>query len=169
MRQKIVAATDGIGRFKCVNELSKSALNAGITRQSVVGMRLWDFVDAAAASPIREKFAACLLDGTDQHYRLTSKVHNTTEHWETHLMRCEGAEMVAVSVEVFPGLESEITTDDRRVLCCLAEDMPIEDIGCAMGISGSCIGVRLKRLRDKVGVRTNHGLLGWAMRHGIIS
>lgn len=132
-------------------------------RGDVIGCRLWDYSTPSDAAVIQRHFSECLLHGTEPEYEAASvSRHGAVERWGCRLLPCSGAEIIAVSHEVFADSRVEqIPPEDRRLLGFLCDDMPVEDIAMELACPPSTIASRLRRLRERCGVRTNHGLVAW--------
>lgn len=169
MRQFAVAAADVFGNFVCISEPSIGAKKGGVeTSDHVRGKKFWDFVDAESATQIRESFLRCLIDQERQHFLNTSSINGHVEHWETTMMPCHGAEVIACSHEIIQPAGIELTSEDRVIISRLADDQTIDQIAAAMKVPSNTIASRLKRIRDRLTINTNHGLVAFCLRYGVL-
>lgn len=169
MRQLLVGAVDCHGRFKAINAISSAARLSGFRREDVIGKHLWDFGQSADDTDlIRRKVAECLFDGQEPQYSLRSHIDGREEHWKCTLIPVDGCAMMCVSREMFPKRTIHVGDDDLRVLQMLIDDKSVAEIADAIGCSPNTLSMQLKRLRDRCGVRTNHGLVAWTIRYGVI-
>lgn len=167
MQQIIVAAADKHGRFVAFNTTSVAAQAAGVQPGDILGKQLWDFSESKAQAEIKSHFSKCLLDGTRADYDVTSVIGGRAETWRVQLLPAPGADVIAISHEVQP-VTAELTSEEIHLVELLASDHTINEIATELAIPESTAGSRVKRLRHKCGVRTNHGLVAQCGREGLI-
>jgi DNA-binding NarL/FixJ family response regulator len=168
MNRQYVAATGNIhGMFTAVNRPSRAAISAGITRENILGKTIWDFGDDVLEQEIRDNFARCLMDGSEVHYKTSSHIQGVTEHWDCRIMPAPETAVLIVAEEFFDDTP-DMTAEDVQIISYLDQDLTVHQIGLAMHICDTTAASKLYRLRTKCGVQTNHGLLSWAARRGVI-
>jgi DNA-binding CsgD family transcriptional regulator len=167
MSQSLVALFDVRGTFLDVSNLSRGAELAGMDNASVIGKKIWDFAPPHAVAPIKQAFAECLFSGTPQTYDTVSEINGVREHWRTVIFASRGSEVVAFSQEMHTPTSIMLSHDDMSLLRDLADDMTVDEIAARDGHSASTMSSRLKRLRDKCGVKTTHGLVSWSYRYAV--
>lgn len=168
MRQLIVAAANQHGQFVAINSPSKAAREGGMSDADIIGRRIWDFCPPPDSRKVREAFAECLIDGRTPRYTITSEIKGRVEHWDNVLIPVRDAAVIAVAREVFPGKTVDVTPDETSTLRLMLNDNSVEQIAEAMRVQPGAMGQRLKRLREKCGVHTNHGLVAWCIRYGVL-
>ncbi|CAB4191495.1 PAS fold-4 [uncultured Caudovirales phage] len=168
MRQLVVAAANQHGQFVAINAPSIAAKSGGISEANIIGRRFWDFCPSSDSRKIRDAFAECLIDGRTPRYTITSEIKGRVEHWDNVLIPVRDAAVIAVAREVFPGKTVEVTPDEISTLKLMLDDNSVEQIAEAMQVQPGTMGQRLKRLREKCGVHTNHGLVAWCIRYGVL-
>lgn len=167
IRQHMVAAVDIHGAFVAIDRLSRAASRSGAKLSDVIGKKLWDFSAPSSAAVILKNFSDCLIHQKETEYTVSSTIGDKTEHWQCRLKPCPSAAVMSFAAEVLPESFTPFTQDERRILSLLVEDMPIDEIAEQMGVNNSTMGSRMRRLREKCGCRTNHGLVAWCGRYGV--
>ena len=154
------------GEFVALSGLSVGARKAGLTREAVVGEKIWGYSHSREA---KVAFLECLTSGSEPTFQTTTVLGGVTEHWESRFIRCDNpAEILIVATEVFPGEVPAVSEGDLRIITGLCCDMPIADVALQEGISQAAMHSRLFRLREKFGAQTNTGLVLSAIRLGVI-
>ncbi len=163
-----MSAVDFRGNFLAISDVSRAAADSGLTSEQVVGSKLWDFNDPDTSETIRRTFAKCLIENERQRITLKSTINGQEEYWANDYLPCHGAEILVHSREVLAPEVIDVTDDDRRMLHLLSDDFTVKEIAAEFGVSTSSIGSRLQRLRDKCSVKTNHGLVAYCLKYGLL-
>jgi DNA-binding CsgD family transcriptional regulator len=166
--QTLVSAADFRGNFVAISNMSIAAKKGGLKEHQALGHPLWDFnPDPKHVETIRTAFAKCVIDQERQDYEISSAIGGRYEHWKVVMLPCHGAEVVCYAVEVAPP-DIALSDADKSILDQLANDMTLKDIAAAAGVSDGTVAAQCNRLREKCGVATNHGLIAFAARVGLL-
>lgn len=150
--------------------MSKAAEKSGITIADVVEKRFWHWHNDANGRVIRQNIAECLFSGGPVTFDLTSRVAEIVEHWTVRLTLVPTTRnILCVAVQRFPGVVAVLTRQQVQLLEWMADDTPYAEMAERLKISESALHQRLKTLRRKIGVQTNHGLMIAAGRHGLLT
>lgn len=163
-RQISVSSIDKNGKFVTLSSVSHGASGAGLNRSDVIGRRAADFTGDEERDEFRRLLSECLIEGEPQEFFSRTSVGGHVEHWHTTLEACHGAEVIMVGREIIPPSLVVLTEPEKQLLTLLIQDRSIEEIAEFLESSPAAISSRLIRLRGKVGCRTTHGLVAWAVR-----
>ena len=150
-----------------LSEVSEAVGQSGVRRKDVIGRNLWTFHDSATAAEIRQKLARCIVKQEEQRFVTVSTAGNIQETWTVHILPCvEPASAVVVGSLVHG--PADISAEDRELLYALSHDQTTDDYARNRGLSRDAVHTRLRRLRARFHVKSTPGLIGVAMRLGLI-
>lgn len=168
-KQLALSALDIWGTFVNFLAPSRAAISNGLTRDKIIGTRPWDFADGhQEASRMEDAFSRCLIHREIQVYYTRSEIGGNVEHWECTMLPAHGAEVVCLGREVTPATSIELTPEEQSLLKLLCDDQTLEEIGFVMSLPPSTVASRVRRLRERAGCKTNHGLVAFCLRFGIV-
>ena len=164
----MVSAANQRGEFVAVQEISRAATISGLTRSDIIGKRLWEFCPPESAKIAEECFSRCIVRGESQKYEVESVIAGRKERWECALIPAHGAEVLAIGREILNRDQIHLNEDEQRAIRLLSDDLTVEEIADHCGCPAATVATRLKRAREKCGCHTNHGLLAFALRFGLM-
>lgn len=165
MRSTILVASES-GVITGVLALSRVCQKAGLTRESLIGTRVWEVPTADRFQKlIRHHFAECLLTEADQQFELPVQVNGRNALYQVSYIRASAPGVVLINSQAVD--DGNLSAEELRVVRMLVNDVPLKDIAAKCRVSSSTIHTRLDRIRRKLGVKTTHGIVSAVHTRGI--
>ena len=167
MHQSIAGILDARGVWIHISGLSRGARAAGLTTHEILTSqrRIWEYNDPENGAILLKNFDLAKKTGS-AHCQVESNV-GVREHWDVWFIRLSRSRVLVHAIELFPN-HPRLSARDRLILSKLADDLKLHQVAKRLKMDSNAFHQAAARLRKKFGVRTTHGLIAAAARHGLI-
>ena len=141
--------------------------------RGVVGRSGREFCDAESYHIVTDALRRCVVDSeTVVYFQRAKRITGENRLWHTTMMpmAIPGLSPIAACAisRIVPDNYFDFTDDEKGTLRMLADDLTLKEIAAEMHRSESAIDARIKILKDKLGCKNLAGLVGAAIRKGVI-